>query len=125
MLLRSRVIIQDRWPWMNFKVGDVLELGYPAKLYYGIIANKFDKVVDAEEVKKCPGIFRYLEWHEHRKLEDMPDYVKWGRIVVVAKGNYNNDHSAVYIQGIGYIRCGNLKPATLKQYKEFIRNEGI
>lgn len=28
------------------------------------------------EIKKCPEIFRKLEWHEERDASEMPEYVK-------------------------------------------------
>ena len=74
-----------------------------------------------------PAIFRKLNWWEERKVEDMPDYVKWDvgiyptwkKIMKVDKWNSNGsfDHENVTISVI------NCFPATEQQYNDYINSK--
>ena len=73
-----------------------------------------------------PLNFKPLNWWEERKVEDMPDYVKWDvgiyptwkKIMKVDKWNSNGsfDHENVTISVI------NCFPATEQQYNDYINS---
>ncbi len=81
----------------------------------------------ASAIEKMPHLFRKLNWWEERKVEDMPDYVKWDvgiyptwkKIMKVDKWNSNGsfDHENVTISVI------NCFPATEQQYNDYINSK--
>ncbi len=109
MMPRYKVIAD--YPGMDdsYEIGEVLKPAYTG-------------IVDA-----YPHLFRKLNWWEERKVEDMPDYVKWDvgiyptwkKIMKVDKWNSNGsfDHENVTISVI------NCFPATEQQYNDYINSK--
>ena len=100
---------------------------YPSSPYYvGEIKDRLGDNV-AAHFAKYPHLFRKLNWWEERKVEDMPDYVKWDvgiyptwkKIMKVDKWNSNGsfDHENVTISVI------NCFPATEQQYNDYIKSK--
>ena len=109
MMPRYKVIAD--YPGMDdsYEIGEVLKPAYTG-------------IVDA-----YPHLFRKLNWWEERKVEDMPEYVKWDvdiyptweKIMKVDKWNSNGsfDHENVTISVI------NCFPATEQQYNDYINSK--
>jgi hypothetical protein len=110
-LLMPRYKVIADYPGMDdsYEIGEVLKPAYTG-------------IVDA-----YPHLFRKLNWWEERKVEDMPDYVKWDvgiyptwkKIMKVDKWNSNGsfDHENVTISVI------NCFPATEQQYNDYINSK--
>lgn len=58
------------------------------------------------EMERCPAIFRKLQWWEHRKPEEMPEYVKTESGIVVPV----NEWVAVQFY------TADILPATAEEY---------
>jgi len=109
-LLQPRVLVLIYYPGSPFKIGEVLTLGLPTSIHYG--NSKY--CVDKAEVKKSPQVFRILQWWEHRKKEDMPKYLIWGKLIFIA--SYNAALTHAYI-GDSFTHLQNMLPSTEHSYK--------
>lgn len=67
-LLKPRYKVIADYPDSILSVGDIFET-YDNGIKYVTQLSKVD-------VKEYPHLFKPLEWHEDRKPEDMPEYVK-------------------------------------------------
>ena len=131
MMPRYKVIAD--YPHNPYKVGDLLEefTNTAFKLTVTYNGNSMDETqantYPASAIEKMPHLFRKLNWWEERKVEDMPDYVKWDvgiyptwkKIMKVDKWNSNGsfDHENVTISVI------NCFPSTEQQYNDYINSK--
>lgn len=133
-LLIDRYIVTAPYPQSKFEVGDIL---YVYKFetsslgMYTYVTNPESPLQGSnakpEYVESMPHLFRKLNWWEERKVEDMPEYVKWDvdiyptwkKIMKVDKWNSNGsfDHENVTISVI------NCFPATEQQYNDYINSK--
>lgn len=76
-MLRPRYKVMSDYPTsrMYFEVGDVLTTDYSQGIER-VIGGK-DASMSPLTVKSYPHIFKLLQWWEDRKLEDMPEYIKY------------------------------------------------
>ena len=132
-LLMPRYKVIADYPHNPYKVGDLLEefTNTAFKLTVTYNGNSMDETqantYPASAIEKMPHLFRKLNWWEERKVEDMPDYVKWDvgiyptwkKIMKVDKWNSNGsfDHENVTISVI------NCFPATEQQYNDYINSK--
>ena len=133
-LLIDRYIVTAPYPQSTFEVGDILYV-YKFKTsslgMYTYVTNPERPLQGSnakpEYVESMPHLFRKLNGWEERKVEDMPDYVKWDvgiyptwkKIMKVDKWNSNGsfDHENVTISVI------NCFPATEQQYNDYINSK--
>lgn len=114
MIPRYKVIAD--WPGsLSIEVGQI------------ITGNVGEVGAEMFRLDAFPHLFRKLNWWEERKVEDMPEYVKWDvdiyptwkKIMKVDKWNSNGsfDHENVTISVI------NCFPATEQQYNDYINSK--
>lgn len=90
-LLKPRVIVIADYPRCPHRIGDILPGGLSlAKTY--------------------PLLFRVLSWHEYRRVEDMPHYV---RHVETRRVYVISDIDSVMI------KIEHTLPATIEEYNEY------
>lgn len=77
-LTAPRVIVQTLYPFSKYRVGQILELhtmpNRTTKAYYDRSDTYYP--MDEEWVNRCTVIFKPLQWWEHRKESEMPEYLK-------------------------------------------------
>lgn len=77
-LLKPRVKVIADWPGNHtLFVGDILTIyddGKNAPLFVSSNGDKYGLTFDP---KSYPHLFREMQWHEQRKPEEMPEYVKF------------------------------------------------
>lgn len=73
-LLRPRVVVENKWPGCQYTVGDIL---IKDGKYYWVVGDTgwYSKVIESD-IEPYPYLMRPLSWWEHRKPEEMPEYVK-------------------------------------------------
>jgi len=78
-----------------------------------------------------PHLFRPMPWWEGRKIEDMPEYVKYGHGAVykIIEWRENKDYGiyAICERGEDYplIMQPNTHPATREEYEEFLKQKEV
>ena len=76
-----------------------------------------------------PHLFRLLHWWEYRELSDLPIYVKYstkGKIIKVKWIYVQDGEGKVQLENGGYRFTWSFnlfEPATLNEYKEYIKNK--
>lgn len=137
-LLTPRVIVTAWYPGCPFEVGDVLTYlenflhrtdGTPESLTCSNVYRNGNNIAEADDVEKATANFRALSWYEHRKVEDMPEYVK------IEGGKYhgyycirewNTDHIGNFWALIckGSSSCqlfmNSCAPATKQEYIDYV-----
>lgn len=84
-LLIPRYMVEEDYPNSPFKIGDVLNvyIDLPYRGQRTCMIGEYDpwKIthIDEPTAQKYPKIFRPMPWHEGRKIEEMPKYVKFKR----------------------------------------------
>ena len=88
-LLKPRYKVIAPYPNSPYKVGEILTEFFfdNGNSYFSVNdENGFhDKVISSETIKECPNIFKEVEWWEDRKIEDMPEYVRFSHLPIVWK----------------------------------------
>lgn len=127
-LLQPRYEVIADYPNSPFKVGEVLNF----KEIYPFSGFSFDiphlGIVAPEYFDKYPRLFRKLEWYEHRKPEDMPEYLIGSASDIVYKvDRYDFETNTIYINGncqFTYTSFIQTKlPATAAEYEEYVNNK--
>jgi hypothetical protein len=123
-LMKPRVIITNPYPFMNFKVGDILERA--ANTY---IKEDSEYHVFASDVKKCTANFRELSWWEFRDESEMPEYLKYPKNGIVFKpyhmdvefGYYYNNLNDWESQSNSFL--SDVIPTTELEYTSYINSK--
>ena len=131
-LMKPRVIVTEYYPDSPFQVGDVLYKSYAQSW----LTNEAHEVytldetllnaLKATDVEKATTCFRSLAWHEHRNIEDMPQYVKYKDMVGIV--------TVHFMDGISWCRFKNevrayespyqyITPATEQEYTDFVNSK--
>ncbi len=83
-LLKPRFRCIDKFPLMSMEVGDIIQfengLGTGQMSAYsdwGGTLEKIEVYSDVDGFKEYPNLFKEMLWHEDRKEEDMPKYLKF------------------------------------------------
>lgn len=111
-LLKPRYEVIADYPGSSFTIGEVV-FDYKEKA-----KSAFDKY---------PHLFRPLAWWEHRKPEDMPEYVKdksSGKVYKVADPSQN--HRIWHVDGEiehRFITRSWYTPATETEYQEYLKSK--
>ena len=80
-LLIPRYKVVSEWPDMieRFTIGYIFE--HPYGRQYLTETSKYDPA-------DFPALFKGLEWWEERTIEDLPDYVKYQKLIYKAKDKF-------------------------------------
>jgi len=119
-LLMPRYKVIADYPHNPYKVGDLLEefTKTAFKLTVTYNGNSMDETqantYPASAIEKMPHLFRKLNWWEERKVEDMPEYVKYhnGSISLLTKDMIE----------AGGIVLEDYLPATEQEYNDYINS---
>ncbi len=93
------------------------------------VRNQHGKAIIPFDWELFPNIFRKLEWHEERKSEDMPEYVKigygggaWKGKIGKAKFSSINTNVDVFFSDADehQFHRSDVIPATASEYNHFI-----
>ena len=80
-LLRRRWKVIADYPKSVYNVGDILNGGWRSEdLIYCD--------TDGPRWSHYPHLFKELEWWEERAIEDLPDYVKYQKLIYKAKDKF-------------------------------------
>lgn len=116
LLLPRYKVIAD-YPGSIFKIGEIIEQDYMEE-------NR--PVFDMEFFLKYPNIFKKLEWWEDRKIDDLPEYVKFirldnGQLKVVKVTEWiKKDNDIIFSDGINFYSANNGDtPATREEYEQY------
>lgn len=108
ILMEERWILENLWPQCQWPVGSI----FPGNF---------------ERFKDFPYLFRKLEWHEERKLKEMPKYVKWNKPDIpengkIEKVNNWEFHFGTWVASvdsqINKIKAEYFIPASYEQFKK-------
>lgn len=119
-LLKPRIKIIAPWPGMECQVGDIINIPSPDWVY-----SKKEHC-DADYFMYWPHLFRKLEWHENRKPEDMPEYVKWksrGEIVKVKNWAFNVFWTCEGVDSPHSWMQDEVAPASEEEYNQYIKQQ--
>lgn len=96
------------------------EMGIP--LTYNVVDECFENSRSSGvtiDPKKFPLIFRPLEWWEHRKVREMPKYIKGiisGKVYKVKKWDLKNKNGWICSDGWNSYHHTGIVPATESEY---------
>jgi len=131
-LLKPRILCIKPDTSGKFKEGDIF---YKRDLNVGYVYVTSDfegfngKVLKAEHGENFPHLFRKLEWWEMRKVEEMPEYLKFHDGEVIKVNNWNIEtlcceredgggcNLDLWAKGYGYF------PSTEQEYLTYINNQ--
>lgn len=76
-LLKPRYKVQDDWPFRkDFEVGEIIQLSFKLMEEWHFHHEITHQNYGESFFTSYPNIFKKLPWHEDRKPEEMPEYVK-------------------------------------------------
>lgn len=121
-LLKPRYMIMADYPGNRIKVGSILQSSSNNMIETLVFCIADQDWVKSEELDKYPHLFRPMPWYEGRKAEEMPEYLKWGRIVLK---NPSYNHSGFYAEGVGWINFKNneVSPSNAAEYEAYINSK--
>jgi hypothetical protein len=123
-LLKPRYKVIADYPSSDFNIGDI------------VYADPFGRFMQYGDYgawqlhpEIYPAIFRKLEWWEERSPEDMPEYVKEGKVVhKVTYSKSNNldmwmrfEHGGKWL--VHKVVMCFYEPATKEEYETFLHNK--
>lgn len=117
-LLKPRFILIKSYPGNLHEIGTIIHNLGRGNLNKGkALETSFDNY---------PHLFKKLEWWEHRKLEEMPEYVKKNDDVLLVN-KYDFDSNTVYVE-VNYpfsLRSflNKSMPSTLEEYTTYINSK--
>lgn len=135
-LLQPRYKVIGPYPFSKFKVGQILLLNeydgreHLSQQEYFLIHE--DGICYHESfLRDYPHLFRPLQWYEERKVEDMPEYVKWeydtddvGKIEKVTRWRLlHNDLMADVPSVLNSVLAECFLPATEEEYNNYINSK--
>jgi len=121
-LMKQRYEVIADYPGQKYQIGDVI----PGERSY--VAGETDEWSLKVSMKDYPALFKPLQWWEHRKPEDMPEYVKerggWAVFKVVPGLEHHLrfiDHKIPldFIHPVNY----HYEPATEAEYTQYINSK--
>lgn len=132
-LLKPRFKCIRTYPRSPFEVGETIELtsAYDIKRAFHIPDNG-SSIYYYDDFADHPHLFESMEWHEERKLKDMPLYCKlvkngvvlkslyWSTVGVVSNSGVCSSFNAHFKRGIVY-NDTQLLPATHAEYIEHLK----
>jgi len=125
-LLTPRIKCAARYPDSPFPVGAVLEQDFEEpEIYNYIDSNRRPWMIENPEL--YPDVFTPIPWWKDRKPEDMPEYVKDGRVFKIIKWTTVED--AIYYDeidkqnGCVHFYMKNTLPATEAEYNAYINQQ--
>jgi len=68
-------LLKPRWKVIADYPGALFEIGYVIAAYENGVAYIVEG--DSYSMNDFPALFKKLEWWEERKMEDMPEYIKY------------------------------------------------
>lgn len=109
-LLKPRYLVIAKCPHTNLQVGAILEKDSPHLF-------RFDPI-------PYPHLFQPLPWWSHRKIEEMPEYVKLkdgSRVYKLSDADerYDNGFMFDYKFTEHHVPFAQTVPATLLQYEQY------
>lgn len=138
LLIPRYKVIAD-YPASPYKVGEVLifweiSQGYdeskrPITLDLQDSGLEFQRMVNEEEFKKYPHLFRPLQWWEERRISDLPNYIRiTGDVYKVDEwfNNVGNHPRSVENPNLAiewHFIAGHSIPTTLEEYLTYINSK--
>jgi hypothetical protein len=124
-LLRKRYKVVALYPDSPFVAGQVLELSlddYNVWGYFHFTDDISDNYTD-EYLSSYPHLFEPLPWWKDRKVEDMPEFLKWTDTGVVCK-YHRHEGAYFYLEDDNCFRYAlvNTIPATKEEYEAYLKN---
>lgn len=133
-LLKPRLKVMLDYPDSDYEVGQIIEFNSKSAFYTGTMEwqTEWIKHKNGGGGMRCikyfepfPLIFKPMEWWEDRKLEDMPDFIRYGDMAVYrVRWDFSGNN-------LGYIAWAadredyclplqsHVRPATLEEYNEY------
>jgi hypothetical protein len=75
-LLIPRYKVIGPYPFSPYNVGDIISTDPPLKTFIAAQTERYSLFMPIKRMEDMPNLFRLMEWHEERKIEEMPEYVK-------------------------------------------------
>ncbi len=124
-LMKPRTKVIGPYPKSPFNVGDVLEISGDCAGKNRTGSGVFrDSVYQPE---KFPNIFQPLQWHEERKPDEMPEYVKKrGVIIKIMIGQDISESGSAWMfekspDGLRHrINLSDCLPATKEEFESYL-----
>jgi len=131
-LLQPRYEVIEDYPNSPFTVGQIIDFSEAPMFLSGNVTG--NKMQGTDFYDKYPHLFRHLKWHERRKAEEMPLYLKCtdvedikdGEIVKVDRWDFTEnevylDHDYVCSLYLGYDL--GIEPATETEYLTYLNSQ--
>jgi hypothetical protein len=120
-LLKPRYEVIADYPGSPFEIGEVLQ----TNIYCAGQDMTGSGVLSSPVYKpeKYPAIFRPLDWWEHRKPEEWPQYVKWRDLVGKAGGTEKEFEMHLPNGNSTVMHIDNYTPATETEYNEYLKTK--
>jgi len=117
-LLRTRYKVIADYPQNPYKVGQIL---HPVKYLSG---NWWVPGWIGKDIGHFPHLFQSLPWWQHRKLDEMPTYIKCEGIIHKATWSENNGIMKMHLEDtdweVNANVMGHFEPATKEEYESYI-----
>lgn len=118
-LLKPRYKLIALYPQCQWELGEILIVESDGELYSpigGYVQSKY--IVKEKEALKYNSIFKLLDWWMDRKIEELPEYVKYpsGRIIK-PKWEWSAQERC-YLAYNGFSNF-ELMPSSEKEYSDF------
>lgn len=114
-LLKPRYEVIADYPGSPYSFGDILVQLRP----HGYWSLPSDQCRIADDLLKYPHLFKPLQWWEHRKPEEMPEYVKYWDISSFFPVDRVCKTTEAPFNSINFT-ADNFQPATEAEYFEYI-----
>jgi hypothetical protein len=125
LLMPRRKVIAD-YPGCEFEIGQIITFTHKSDFFTGSMdwVSEFTKTKDGKvqfcikKIEPYPHLFQPLPWWSDRKVEDMPEYIKFESGEVVRVINFKDNFFRV--EGYRYSMDATFfKPSTLAEYEAY------
>lgn len=129
-LLKPRYIVENLWFNCEFNPGDILvKIPYSNAFSVQGFEDGMYAITDTD-IDKFPYLVRKLHWHQERKIEDLPKYLKWDngpypeantveKVIEWEEGPFGL--TAKVPSQVNPIRAGYFLPATEADYNAYLQ----
>lgn len=122
-LMQPRYMVIADYPNSVFNIGEVLSIPILDYSKGTVVRSQDDRYgVEISVADKYPHIFRPMAWHEGRKVEEMPEYVKYRDMVIKPSEWFiiGSDMRFHIEEPFFTDSANNCYPATEQQYLDYI-----
>jgi hypothetical protein len=107
----------------RYKAISVNENHYPGSFWK--VGNIIDPAGKQTQFHLYPHLFKPLKWWEHRKPEDMPQYLRLKSGAIAKVSNWSSDLTTgnTFCGGWFNLKMNTILPATLEEYTQYINSK--